>query len=327
MKLIVFLIIAVVIAEPQNLFGQVFDQTSQLVKVSNNLQSQFFKAFMEFRSFHKKVYGNPNLLAQAQAFFLKNFEEVEAHNRAFAQGLFSFKIGVNEFFDADLLSVIKRLCGTVAPLRFKRASQPKPSTFPAGPESIDFSASMQPIVNQGNCGGCWSFATIAQLESLYSRTSSSSYKISQQFLLDCTTANKGCNGGWPKTAMGIVINFRSSHIIFGVFSDYILDNGVTLNSSYPYTSVKESCQPLTTDKTLPKLAKNSVLYNLNGDENNLKNILAQEGPIVVVMNATPLFMKYKSGVFSDPSCPNNCRVNHAVLLIGELKNHTKRTFC
>lgn len=114
---------------------------------------------------------------------------------------------------------------------------------------------------------------------------------------------------------------------FRCFSDYILDNGAALNTSYPYTSVKESCRPLTTDQTLPKIAGKAVLYNLNGDENSLKNILAQEGPIVVVMNATPLFMKYKSGVFSDSSCSNNCKVNHAVLLIGQSRNVTKKEFC
>lgn len=235
MKLILFLVVAVVHAEPQGLFGQVLNQSSKLANVASNQASQFanvasnqasqlanvasnqasqlaneaskqssrfLKAFESFMSSHRKVYGNSVLAAQAQSFFLKNFEEVEAHNKKFAQGLFSFKIGVNEFFDGDLLNFIKILCGTVAPSRLRRASQPKPSTFPAGPESIDFSANMQPIVNQGNCGGCWSFATIAQLESLYSRTMSSSLNISQQFLLDCTNANKGCNGGWPKTAMG-----------------------------------------------------------------------------------------------------------------------------
>lgn len=206
MNLIIFLVIAVAYAEPQNLFGQVLNQQQKLVNVLNNSQSQFIKAFENFMSFNKKVYGSSGLAAQAQAFFLKNFEEVEAHNKAFAQGLFSFKIGVNEFFDGDLLNFLNILCGTVAPSRLARASQPKPSTFPEGPESMDFSASMQPIVNQGNCGGCWSFATIAQLESLYSRTSSGSHNISQQFLLDCTNANKGCNGGWPKTAMGMAFD-------------------------------------------------------------------------------------------------------------------------
>lgn len=117
------------------------------------------------------------------------------------------------------------------------------------------------------------------------------------------------------------------NFIFGVFPDYILDNGAILNSSYPYTSVKESCRPLKKDQTLPRIAEKAVLYNLNGDEKSLKNIMAQEGPIVVVMNATPLFMKYKSGVFSDTSCANNCRVNHAVLLIGELIIHfVRKTF-
>lgn len=215
MKFIILLAMAVVSAEPQSLFGQVLNQPSQLVNVLNNQQSQFFGAFKNFMSFHKKIYGNSALAAQAQAFFVKNFEEVEAHNKAFAQGLFSFKIGVNEFFDGDLLNFIKILCGTVVPSRLKRAAQPKPSSFPAGPETVDYSASMQPIVNQGNCGGCWSFATIAQLESLYSRTSSTSHKISQQFLLDCTSANKGCNGGWPKTAMGTVFD-SSGRIIISV---------------------------------------------------------------------------------------------------------------
>lgn len=64
----------------------------------------------------------------------------------------------------------------------------------------------------------------------------------------------------------------------------------------------------------------AVQYNLNGREDLLKNIFALEGPVVIVMYASPSFLKYKSGIFSDTieNCPVGCtNVNHAMLLVGK----------
>lgn len=50
----------------------------------------------------------------------------------------------------------------------------------------------------------------------------------------------------------------------------------------------------------------------------MKNVIASVGPVVVVMNAKPLFVKYSTGIFSDPSCTPGCDdYNHAVVMVGK----------
>jgi cathepsin L len=318
MKLILLLAAVVAVsADPQFGFGAPAQLANAAVGAAAGAAAKaaetaasVLQSFGDYQKIYNKVYATAELAQQAQELFTKNFVGLDEHNKAFAEGKVPFKMGVNEFFDGDLLSILTGLCGTVVPdnvvdeetvatTRRKRETPPKASSFPKGPESVDYTAQMQPIVHQGSCGGCWSFAAIAQLEALYSKKSSN-YKISQQYLLDCTEDTKGCKGGWPKKAL-----------------DFVLNHGAALNETYPYKNEKETCQTPSADNTLPKIAAKSRQYDLKGNENHLKNILAAEGPIVVVMNAPESLMKYAEGVYYDASCESNCKkVNHATLLLG-----------
>jgi hypothetical protein len=44
---------------------------------------------------------------------------------------------------------------------------------------------------------CWAFATVAILETYYVRKGKPLTSLSEQQLVDCSTANSGCNGGSP----------------------------------------------------------------------------------------------------------------------------------
>lgn len=90
-----------------------------------------------------------------------------------------------------------------------------------------------------------------------------------------------------------------------------------LASSYPYTAVQGTCQ--SKPFVAPKLATQVNKYSLNGNETLLKNIVSQDGPVVVTIYASNLFMKYASGRFYDSSCPTGCALNHAVVVVGELR--------
>lgn len=56
---------------------------------------------------------------------------------------------------------------------------------------------MTAVKNQGNCGSCYAFAALADVEStfLFRRVS---VDLSEQQIVDCTFVfgNYGCNGGW-----------------------------------------------------------------------------------------------------------------------------------
>ena len=65
-------------------------------------------------------------------------------------------------------------------------------------KSVDWrdSNNVPPVKEQGSCGSCWSFATVATVESAYSIAGGNMLDLSEQQLVDCDTENLGCNGGW-----------------------------------------------------------------------------------------------------------------------------------
>lgn len=60
---------------------------------------------------------------------------------------------------------------------------------------------------------------------------------------------------------------------------------------------------------------------MGGDESGMKWLVANYGPVVVVLYATLPFTEYTSGVYYDAGCPK-MTANHAVVRkISQLSNH------
>ena len=61
---------------------------------------------------------------------------------------------------------------------------------------------LAPVRDQGGCGSCWAHSTIESFESALAiknkqdLKSSSTYRLSIQYLVDCDTLDWGCNGGF-----------------------------------------------------------------------------------------------------------------------------------
>jgi len=84
------------------------------------------------------------------------------------------------------------------------------------------------VQNQGQCGSCWAFATVAAVETAYAIKNGSLPKLSEQQLVDCSTRNYGCGGGWPGTAF-----------------QYLQSKSLNSESGYPYlsgTGYQYACQ-------------------------------------------------------------------------------------
>lgn len=77
------------------------------------------------------------------------------------------------------------------------------------------------IRNQGSCGSCWAFSTIATIEKHFWTQTKQTLHFAQQQLVDCDSTNNGCSGGWMTKA---IVHLGTS--------------GIALASSYPYTGVK-----------------------------------------------------------------------------------------
>lgn len=151
---------------------------------------------------------------------------------------------------------------------------------------------MTNVKNQGQCGSCWAFAATASHETyqIQVRGESNTINLSEQQLVDCSTAspygNAGCNGGSALRALG-----------------YIRDKGQTTQSAYPYKAVDGSCQ------TKSGEYKPSAVANISGCA-NIEEVLSRR-PLAVRVDASNWSL-YRSGVFS------NCEANknHAVFMVG-----------
>lgn len=94
------------------------------------------------------------------------------------------------------------------------------------PESVNWvtQGKVNTVQNQGQCGSCWAFSSIATIESASAIATGTLLKLSEQQLIDCDTYANGCNGG----------NYAPAYY-------YALSNKIVLESEYPYTGKKGTC--------------------------------------------------------------------------------------
>ena len=160
--------------------------------------------------------------------------------------------------------------------------------------TFDHTKHMQGVRNQGGCGSCWSFATMATIEGNWNMKGSRlSEHLSTQQLVDCDTKNKGCGGGWYPNAIQFFYTRLPAY-----------------ESSYPYTAKQGTCAVGCNIKSAPVQVKGLV----SKFDGNSIYALASQGPVAVAVWADDNFLNYKSGIFTS-KCPVDS-INHAVVVVG-----------
>ena len=152
------------------------------------------------------------------------------------------------------------------------------------------------VKNQLKCGGCWAFSSAEAVESIWAINNKQLYNLSEQELIDCTTSygNHGCEGG---------------SMLYGF--QYIVDNGLCTNISYPYVAQDQMCSNTTCDKVV-KIHNFSLVEQNN--ENILKRAVAQNPVSVAIQANKRSFQFYQSGIYNDIDC--GYELDHGVLLVG-----------
>jgi C1A family cysteine protease len=165
-----------------------------------------------------------------------------------------------------------------------------------------------PILNQGNCGSCWAFASIASIESNYALKNQQYIDLSEQSLLGCTEGQLGnCElGGHPLLVFGWLLDDPNA------FLQKETDN--------PYKEINNSCiSPIV--KTKIKLINAGVLQRENTPNfqtyiDEVKYLLTTYGALTVGIHAENLteFRNYKgNGVITTKT---SIAQDHAVNVIG-----------
>jgi cathepsin F len=150
------------------------------------------------------------------------------------------------------------------------------------------------VKNQGSCGACWAFTAVANIEGLYFLKYGVMKNFAEQHLVDCSTANYGCNGGFMEKAYSYI---KSA-------------GGLQLTSDYgSYKQIKKTC----TYNKSKAVAKVKSWYFPGKNETVIRDYLYKTGPISAALDAS-LLQNYRSGIYNPKNC--STKVNHGVTLVG-----------
>jgi len=162
--------------------------------------------------------------------------------------------------------------------------------------SVDWTTkgAVTPVKNQGQCGSCWAFSTTGGLEGAWQISSGMLTSMSEQFFVDCSKQNSGCNGG----LMDYAFSFAKSQ-------------NVATESSYPYTARDGSCK--SSYSTAIPAGGVTGYTDVSNSASALKSAL-DNGPVSVAIEADQsVFQQYTGGVITS-GCGS--QLDHGVLAVG-----------
>lgn len=157
---------------------------------------------------------------------------------------------------------------------------------------------LTPVQNQGSCGSCWAFSTVATLQDVMALRGKGQVDLSEQYLLSCNKESWSCDGGF-----------------FAHDYHKALPMGGVPESEFPYVGKQVACK---SNLSHPyHLASWAYLPSVNEDTpptvEAIKNAIYTYGPISAGVGASDAFMTYSSGVFN--TC-DGTKPNHAINLVG-----------
>lgn len=249
--------------------------------------------FVEFIAVHSKVYNTINTIFQRFYVFKDNMNFIESENSK----NHSYVLGPNYMADYTNVEYIDTFLNVG--YKFPKDYCKDEILNNAYVNSIDWvdKGVVTNVKDQGHCGSCWAFSTIGALEGKNAIDTGELVEFSEQELVDCggTYGNHGCNGGLMQRAFS-----------------YVIDNGITTEQAYPYTSGVTSsegdCQTHDVKLSL------DTCYNVLSNELQL-TIANSRQPIAVSIEASQRsFQLYVSGVYDNPDCGTS--LDHGVLLVG-----------
>jgi cathepsin F len=254
------------------------------------------KLFDAWKSQFNKLYSSPEEEQLRFDNFKLSIDRVVSRNARSNGATFGLTkyadLSVEEFKSLYLGSVQPEVLPTADFLPTQNIEAP--STFDWRNQNM-----VTPVKNQQQCGSCWAFSTVENIESMWCMKNkldcTTFTPLSPQEIVDCDTTDSGCEGGWPSDAYQFVIS----------------EGGLETDANYPYTAQDGTCN---FQSNLVAVTISSWQYaTQNSDETTLQNNLVSWGPLSVCVNAEP-WQDYTGGIMMAADCAG--QIDHCVQLVG-----------
>lgn len=221
----------------------------------------------------------------------KDFKEMK---NVVAEKGFDFEVGETSVSDIPL----EMLGGVLAP---EDNPNPITKTLPLIKATLPsyFSwkdqGKMTSVKNQGQCGSCWAFATVASYEANINIWNNANVNLSEQQVVSCDNSAYGCQGGWAAF-------------------DFISDKGgLATENCYQYTSGSTGQNGTCYNNCSMNYPVDNY-WNVNNDVNSIKNAIYNYGAVYTSMWVDNYFSSYTGGTFEQVSSQTDSW--HAVVLCG-----------
>lgn len=268
-------------------------------------ERQMFEEFQNFLTTFNKRYSTVEEFEKRYEIFSENYEKATMHKQMFelhGQEQ-TYEVGINQFMDMtqeEFASTYLTLKITDKDLqKSKNAKNVLKVTYANGeaPESWDWREKgvVSRVKDQKACGSCWAFSAIGNIESMYAMKTNKSQEFSEQQLVDCDTVDKGCNGGLMEDAF-----------------KYLENSGVETETDYVYTAQNGNCK---FDGSKIQAKVTGYHYAGTEDEEQIKQLLFENGPFAIALNAGTLQF-YSRGIYDPFLFCSPKSINHGVLLVG-----------
>lgn len=243
---------------------------------------------------HNKIYKSIEEKLHRFEIFRDNLKHIDERNNIIS----NYWLGLNEFADLSHDEFKKMYLGLKVQNEKRSNDEFIYSDFVDLPKSVDWrkKGAVTDVKNQGSCGSCWAFSTVAAVEGINQIKTGNLTSLSEQELIDCDTKyNSGCNGGLMDYAFQFIVS----------------QGGLHKEDDYPYLMEEGTCDEKRDESEVVTIdGYHDVPAN---DELSLLKALANQ-PLSVAIEASGRdFQFYKGGVF-DGHC--GTALDHGVAAVG-----------
>merc|ERR1712212_98754 len=243
--------------------------------------------------FHLKAITDPEEYERRNAALKANEELVLKTNKKFDKDDISWYTRITSFADLPEDEFLEQY---IAQVRMDR------SAVPNSYSSVD-AGIVSPVKEQGQCGSCVAFASMAAIETCFKNFTGVFGDYSEQQLVDCGYKQEGANGCHGAPPHAYLTWAARDKIVLASEAQYLYEN----------LDPRLKCPAVVPVFNQGARITDSY-YTYQGDENLMKKLVYQHGAVVAAVKSQGPFSPYEGGVFA--GCPPTERVDHAITVVG-----------